>query len=306
MKTIAKAGTLAVIIAVVLFSCKKAEIPAEETADYATAVAGSVTVSNTQEKTTETPKKVEKRKLIRTADIKFKVKSVVQSTNLIENTTRKWGGLVTYSNLQSTINDQISTKVSQDSTLETTKYKVENTITLRVPQQNMDTVVKEIAKEIDYLDYRLIKADDVALRLLSNELLQKRSATNEKRIANAIDTKGKKINDIINAETQLENKKAQSDSSAIENLSLQDQINYSTITLQLYQREVVKQELVANEKQGYYFEPSIGIQILDALQSGWFHLLSLVVLLLKLWWLALIGLVIYWIFKKAPFIKNIK
>lgn len=306
MKTIAKAGTLAVIIAVVLFSCKKAEIPAEETADYATAVADSVTVSNTQEKTTETPKKVEKRKLIRTADIKFKVKSVVQSTNLIENTTRKWGGLVTYSNLQSTINDQISTKVSQDSTLETTKYKVENTITLRVPQQNMDTVVKEIAKEIDYLDYRLIKADDVALRLLSNELLQKRSATNEKRIANAIDTKGKKINDIINAETQLENKKAQSDSSAIENLSLQDQINYSTITLQLYQREVVKQELVANEKQGYYFEPSIGIQILDALQSGWFHLLSLVVLLLKLWWLALIGLVIYWIFKKAPFIKNIK
>lgn len=306
MKTIAKAGTLAVIIAVVLFSCKKAEIPAEETADYATAVADSVTVSNTQEKTTETRKKVEKRKLIRTADIKFKVKSVVQSTNLIENTTRKWGGLVTYSNLQSTINDQISTKVSQDSTLETTKYKVENTITLRVPQQNMDTVVKEIAKEIDYLDYRLIKADDVALRLLSNELLQKRSATNEKRIANAIDTKGKKINDIINAETQLENKKAQSDSSAIENLSLQDQINYSTITLQLYQREVVKQELVANEKQGYYFEPSIGIQILDALQSGWFHLLSLVVLLLKLWWLALIGLVIYWIFKKAPFIKNIK
>lgn len=306
MKTIAKAGTLAVIIAVVLFSCKKAEIPAEETADYATAVADSATVGNTQKKTTETPKKVEKRKLIRTADIKFKVKSVVQSTNLIENTTRKWGGLVTYSNLQSTINDQISTKVSQDSTLETTKYKVENTITLRVPQQNMDTVVKEIAKEIDYLDYRLIKADDVALRLLSNELLQKRSATNEKRIANAIDTKGKKINDIINAETQLENKKAQSDSSAIENLSLQDQINYSTITLQLYQREVVKQELVANEKQGYYFEPSIGIQILDALQSGWFHLLSLVVLLLKLWWLALIGLVIYWIFKKAPFIKNIK
>ena len=306
MKTIAKASTLAVIIAVVLFSCKKAEVPAEETLDYATAVADSATVSNTQEKTTATPKTVEKRKLIRTADIKFKVKSVVQSTNLIENTTRKWGGLVTYSNLQSTINDQISTKVSQDSTLETTKYKVENTITLRVPQQNMDTVVKEIAKEIDYLDYRLIKADDVALRLLSNELLQKRSATNEKRMANAIDTKGKKINDIMNAETQLENKKAQSDSSAIENLSLQDQINYSTITLQLYQRDVVKQELVANEIQGYQFEPAIRIQILDALQSGWFHLLSLVVFLLKLWWLALIGLVIYLIFKKVPFIKNIK
>jgi len=110
----------------------------------------------------------------------------------------------------------------------------------------------------------------------------------------------------LNAETQLENQKAASDTSVIDNLSLQDQINYSTITLQLYQREVVKQELVANEKQGYYFEPAIGIQILDALQSGWFHLLSLVVFLLKLWWLALIGLVLYWIFKKVPFIKNLK
>jgi hypothetical protein len=202
------------------------------------------------------------------------------------------------------MNDQISTKISQDSTLETTKYKVENTITLRVPQQNMDSVVKEIAKEIDYLDYRLIKADDVALRLLSNELLQKRSATNEKRIANAIDTKGKKINDIMNAETQLENKKAQSDSSAIENLSLQDQIDFSTITLQLYQREVIKQELIANEKAGYYFEPTIGIQLFDALQSGWFHLLSVVILLLKLWWLMLIGLLLYYFFKKASFIKK--
>ena len=54
MKTIAKASTLAVIIAVVLFSCKKAEVPAEETLDYATAVADSATVSNTQEKTAET------------------------------------------------------------------------------------------------------------------------------------------------------------------------------------------------------------------------------------------------------------
>jgi len=88
MKTLAKAGTLAVIIAVVLFSCKKADVSAEETADYAAAVADSATVSNAPEKTSTTPKTVEKRKLIRTADIKFKVKSVVQSTNLIENTTK--------------------------------------------------------------------------------------------------------------------------------------------------------------------------------------------------------------------------
>lgn len=306
MKSIIKVGALVVVIVVVLFSCKKAEVSSEESVDYTSAIADSATVKHTESENKPTSEKVVKTKLIRTADIKFKVKSVVQSTNLIENTTRKWGGLVVYSNLQSTINDQISTKISQDSTLEITKYRVENTITLRIPQQNMDTVVKAIAQEIDYLDYRLIKVDDVSLRLLSNKLLQKRSAINEKRMANTIDTKGKKINDILNAENQIENKKSQSDSSVIDNLSLQDQINYSTITLQLYQREVVKQELVANEKQGYYFEPSIGIQIWDAIQSGWFHLLSVVVFILKLWWLALIGLFVYFVWKKVTFIKNLK
>ena len=42
-------------------------------------------------------------KFIRTADLKFKVKDVVQSTYTIENITNVHGGFVTYTNLSSTI-----------------------------------------------------------------------------------------------------------------------------------------------------------------------------------------------------------
>ena len=94
------------------------------------------------------------RKFIRTADVKFKVKNVAKSTYAIEDATSKFGGFVTYTNLQSTINEEDKTKVSQDSTLVTTKYKVENNITIRVPNTKLDTVIKTIAKQIHFLDYR--------------------------------------------------------------------------------------------------------------------------------------------------------
>ena len=294
MKTIAKLGWTTLVIIALLFSCKKADnATGEATADYqnsadSTAVSSSAAVE----------KKDSKQKFIRTADIKFKVKNVVKSTYAIENAVQKFGGFVTYTNLQSTIQDQIKTKVSQDSTLETTKFTVENNITIRVPNTQLDTVIKSIAKQIDFMDFRIIKADDVSLKLLSNQLSQKRSANTEKRVEKAIDEKGKKINDIMEAENTLANQKESHDNHKIEQLSMQDQINFSTITLQLYQKETIKQEVTASEKNNNSYKPNLGIQIVDSLKSGWYILEGIFVFLLQLWPFILIGWGGYYLYKK--------
>jgi hypothetical protein len=292
MKTIAKLGLTTLVITAVLFSCKKADA-SEETADYkmtadSTAVSSSAAVE----------RKDSKQKFIRTADIKFKVKNVVKSTYAIENAVQKFGGFVTYTNLQSTIHDQIKTKISQDSTLETTKYTVENNITIRVPNTQLDTVIKSIAKQIDFMDFRVIKADDVSLKLLSNQLSQKRSASTEKRVEKAIDEKGKKINDIMEAENTLANQKEANDNRTIDNLSLQDQINFSTVTLQLYQNETIRQEIMAGEKNSNAYKPNLGIQILDSLKNGWYILESVFVFLVNLWPFILIGFGGFLLYKK--------
>lgn len=291
MKTIAKLSLTTVVIIALLFSCKKADATSgEETADYA------VTDSTAVSSSAAVEKKDSKQKFIRTADIKFKVRNVVKSTYAIENATQKFGGFVTYTNLQSTIQDQIKTKISQDSTLETTKYTVENNITIRVPNTQLDTVIKTIAKQIDFLDFRVIKADDVSLKLLSNQLSQKRNVNNEKRVEKAMDTKGKKIDDIMEAENTLANQKEANDNSIIDNLSMQDQINFSTITLQLYQNETIKQEITASEKDSNAYKPNLGIQIIDSLKSGWYILEAIFVFLLNLWPFILIafgGLFLY-------------
>ena len=292
MKTIAKLGLTSIVITALLFSCKKADTTAADTAFSASTDSTAVSSSAAVEQ------KDSKQKFIRTADIKFKVKNVVKSTYAIENATQKFGGFVSYTNLQSTINNQIKTKVSQDSTLETTKYTVENNITIRVPNTQLDTVIKTIAKQIEFLDFRVIKADDVSLKLLSQQLSKKRSASTEKRIEKAIDSKGKKINDIVEAENTLANQKEANDNNTIENLSLQDQINFSTITLQLYQNETVKQEIIASEKDSSSYKPNLGIQILDSLKTGWYILETIFVFMITIWPLLLIGFGGFFLYKK--------
>ena len=238
------------------------------------------------------------RKFVRTADVKFKVKNVAKSTYAIEDATTKFGGFVTYTNLQSNIHSEDRTKVSQDSTLVTTKYKVDNNITIRVPNTKMDTVIKNIAKQIHFLDYRIIKADDVSLQMLSNELAQKRSNSSEKRLANAIDSKGKKLNQVVKAEETLDAKKEQNDASKLQNLSLQDQVNFSTLTLNIYQDESIKQEMVANEKSINAYRPNIGLQIWDSIKTGWFMLEHIISFVVVLWPFVLIGFLGFFGYKK--------
>ena len=277
-----------------VLSCK--ERVAEESADYSeNAVTDSTSVISSS---AAVENKNSNRKFVRTADVKFKVKNVAKSTYAIEDATTKFGGFVTYTNLQSNIHSEDRTKVSQDSTLVTTKYKVDNNITIRVPNTKMDTVIKTIAKQIHFLDYRMIKADDVSLQMLSNELAQKRSNSSEKRLANAIDSKGKKLNQVVDAEATLDAKKEQNDASKLQNLSLQDQVNFSTLTLNIYQDESIKQEMVANEKSINAYRPNIGLQIWDSIKTGWFMLEHIISFVVVLWPFMLIGFLGFLGYKK--------
>ncbi|SHG66903.1 protein of unknown function [Flavobacterium fluvii] len=283
---------LALLIIILAISCKKAE-SAGETVYEPTDIAADTTSMASSSAAVE-PKNSDQ-KFVRTADIKFKVKNVANSTYAIENTAVKFGGFVTYTNLQSSISETKEIKISQDSTLEITKYIVENNITIRVPNVRLDTVIKTIAKQIDFLEYRIIKADDVSLQMLSNQMAENRSSNQEKRIEKAIDTKGKKLNDVIAAEDTLNNKNEQKDNSKLENLSLQDQVNFSTLTLQIYQRPTFKEEMIANAKT---YRQNFGTQILDGIKTGWYVIEGIIAVLVQLWSIILIGIGGYFIYKK--------
>ena len=289
--SVPKVGIALLLFAFVL-SCKNysetEETATTETTEEVSVASSSAAVEN----------KNSERKFVRTADAKFKVKNVAQSTYAIENATTKFGGFVTYTNLQSNVSEKFDTKISQDSTLETTRYKVENNITIRVPNTQLDTVVKTIAKQIDFLDYRVIKADDVSLQMLSNQLAQNRSKNYENRLEKAIYEKGRKLKEINPSEENLNYQKELNDSKKLENLALNDKVNFSTISLYIYQPETTKQEMVVNNADISAYRPHIGIQILDGLKTGWYILEAIIGFIVQLWSLLLIGFIGYFVYKK--------
>jgi hypothetical protein len=281
-------------LSILLFGCNQSRNEKMESISMADStsnafISSSAAVENGKDTT---------RRFIRTAELKFKVKSVIKSTYDIENITNRQGGFVTYTNLTSDINNLTTTAVSADSSLEMTYYTVTNSISLRVPNTKLDTTLREISNSIDYLDFRIIKAEDVALQILSNNMTQNRSAKNEERLTNAIDNRGKKLNETTIAEDILLSKQEQADNAKISNLSLTDQIKFSTINLSIYQRETIKRELISNEKNIDAYEPGFGSKLLDALKYGWDILETCIVSLTKLWGLFLFAILVYFTYKK--------
>ncbi|MFM7021909.1 MAG: DUF4349 domain-containing protein [Flavobacteriales bacterium] len=227
------------------------------------------------------------RRFVRTADIKFRTNDVRSATFAIEDVVAKNSGFVTHTNLFSSVNYVETVPVSEDSTMETTHYTMENSIEIRVPNTQMDDVLKDINGLVDFLDYRNINADDVTLKLLANKLVQKRITTHEKRMDNVIHNGGT-LKSTTAAENSLLEKEEKKDDAIVANLSIQDQVDFSTVKIYLYQRSSVKQQLLAREKIVEPYEPSFFSKVGDSLAFGLNGLEILVLGLLKIWWVLLL------------------
>lgn len=261
-----------------LFSCNKKEYKNQGSTTEATTPSSNA-ISSSAAKETNNPE----RKFIFTADIKFKVDNVENSTYNIENICSNHGGFVTFTNLASNIDEHTEKSLSKDPILETTLFTVTNNITLRIPNTKLDTTLKDIAKNVDYLDYRIIKADDVGLQILSNDMTQTRTTKNHVSISNDIEKNRKKLNETLEAEETVLSKQAIADDVKLRNLSIKDQINFSTVSLLIYQRQGIKRKIIANEHNIDKYEIGFGNKILEGLSFGWTILVTIIVALSKLW-----------------------
>lgn len=237
------------------------------------------------------------RKFVRTAQLKFKVKNVAESTRHIESVTNRYGGFLELSDLQSSLDRTTVVAVSSDSSLETNYFNVSNTINFRVPSQYLDTVLQLIVKDAEYLDYRTVEAEDVALQLLENKLAQQRAKKSGERLETAIQKNNKKLGETTDAAESVEEKERNADAAKITNLTLHDRVNYSSVSVRLYQKQGIKRELIANDKNIDEYEPGFGTKLLESLKTGWKILESVVVFLLKLWGVILLVVSVYLIYR---------
>jgi len=299
-----KSVVVVVIMAILMWSCahnnrpemaydmafSEAEMVAEEAniESPETYISSSAALENPNDTT---------RRMIRTANIKFKVDNVIKSTYSIENIVITHNGFVENTNLTSQINRTKSTPVKEDSTLLTTYYTVVNTLVLRVPNTELDATLREIAQHVEFMDYRIINAKDVTLDLLSKNLEQARLARYDSRMINAIDNQGRRLNDVNSAEDNLLRRQIQADEAKLANLRILDQIKFSTIILSLYQNESIRYETIAKEKTIKPYSAPFGARFIDALKFGWSIVVEFFLFLVNIWSIILIGILTFWAVK---------
>jgi hypothetical protein len=281
-----------------LYACSSKQ-EAQMTKNYAEADTVAASYASPEPQSTESKTTKDNRKFLRTADLKFRTKDVRKATYLVEDLTRHFDGFITRNDLQSRILYQDKTQISADSLLEITTFNVEGNISIRVPNRNLDSLVRQLNQLIDYLDHRTVTAEDVNLTLLRNSLKINRLESFDKRNQQVNDSRKGDILKANTAEEDRLDRQMASDDYKINNKDLEDKVNYSTVSLMLYQREQVSKALLPNPKSIESYKPNLFLRVWNSIKDGWVIIEEIIVFLFKLWAVIFLGLGGYWIYRMS-------
>lgn len=224
------------------------------------------------------------RKFIRSSAITFRVENVKGTMQAINEIVQKAGGFVIYSKLNSQINQRAVSELSSDSSVESIQYTVQNDMRIRVPTIRFDSVLAQIIPLAYFIDDQVLQLDDVSFQVLSNHMTIRRAVAPKKQKGAAE----------LNAYQQEE-----ADRARIDNLSLNDRIRYSDVSLHFSQRPLVQQTFIANEERAMQYQPGFGRKILQAFSEGWHLIEWLLLTLIQAWSLLLAGIIAWFLYRKV-------
>jgi len=242
---------------------------------------------------------------VRNADMKLKVTHVVEASNQIEDLITKRGGYITLSDLTSQIGYSSSVKFKADSTAELTHYTVVNKLTLRIPNKQLDTVLRAISGLATFIDYRKLKADDVKMSLYANSLAERRYEKFQSRVEKKSVKSEASTKQNIKTEEALLEKQTLLDNTQLDSYDLADKVNYATLSVELYQPEQIKTLVTFIPPVIETYAPSFATQLKEATLKGFEVLKSGLIFFLSCWGVMVLCLLLVYTIKKVkPFFKK--
>ncbi len=239
------------------------------------------------------------KKFIRTAESKFRVKDVKQTTQKIHDLTNKYGGYVSNMNLRSESIKSKKVQINADSLAKVERFTVRNQLTIRVPNQQLDSLLRDIFRMVDYWDNCELKTDDASLLLLANSLKAKRLEGFADRNKAHIDKKKGNITVAAEVEKEVLTHENQADNYKVDQQSIEDRVNFSVVNLEIYQTESIQTTVMPDMKSIESYRPNIFLQVGDSLKDGWLVFENILVFLVKLWPLwGVVGAAYYFIRRK--------
>lgn len=245
----------------------------------------------------------ENHQFIRTATLKFKVKDVVMAASTIEDIILKNKGFIIRSAITNKQSQLGEYNVSDDSVLVITNNYLEGDLKLKVPRELLDQTLREIAPIAVHIDHRVVEAEDVTFKLLSEKLKQERMAKKQKRMGNAIGSRSGKLGDAMDAEDRLDNALQQADDAYLSAFIINEKIAYSRIDINIYQDPITEKNTTFVPNYDNY-APGFGSKFIDGLAGGWNIICSIFLFFINIWpvTLLILGIVlfIYWRYGRKP------
>jgi len=224
-------------------------------------------------------------KIIKTADMRFRVKDVQDTKEKLSDAVRSQGGTIAEFSINSYIQESTKVRYSIDSLKEISSYRKEGLLIAKIPSEHLDDFINKTAKMAVFVDNQAMKMDDQSIAYLANKL----KAQNTVDAINAINSTAKRKGN--NVETSFYLKDTYIDRK-IENMNIDQRVKFSTINLNFYQDNTVKTLVVGNDHLADY-KPSFFKRLALNMVDGWKYFKEVILALSHLWMFFILGLALF-------------
>lgn len=221
------------------------------------------------------------RAFVRSADLRFRCRSVMQATDRIERIVADNGGYVELNDLRSQIRDRREKLFGNDSVVAILSVDVWNHMQLRVPNDRLDTVLAAIAPLVAFLDHRTIRAQNVGLELRRADREKKRMEKASARVQNLTENPGK-VRDLAELEQEALRREERADAAVDRSEGLREQVELSSVQIALYQHAETRMDTLQRPMEETWQEP-FSKHVSRALLAGWTSFLGLVLWVVAHW-----------------------
>ncbi|HEX3385030.1 MAG TPA: DUF4349 domain-containing protein [Mucilaginibacter sp.] len=223
-------------------------------------------------------------KLVKTADINFKVKDVRKTGDTISNLTKQFGGMVMHHQVQSNASATRDVHISDDSIMRIAVYNTAGEMTVRVPSEKLEDFMTTVSRMGIYVNVSKMDVDDESLDYLANQLrLKDREELLARQKAGTVKIKNP-ANVLALSDDMIEQK--------IQNMRTDAAVKFSTVSISFYQSDNIMKETIANDDPSAYDIPFFQ-RLKLAFENGWAIFMDLVIGAANLWMFIIAGIVIW-------------
>jgi Ni,Fe-hydrogenase I large subunit len=246
--------------------CKQHSLSEENMADYAVE---KISLEKNEEEVINTLNL----KLIKSAQVKYKVEDVKIATNKIKELAKSYQGYISDLQFQNNL------------------YNIQNMFTIKIPKKNFDVFLDSIRNYITFIDFENITTKDVTEQYFDAESRLKTKSEVKERYEEILRKKVKTVDDVLNTEEKLRVIQEEIEATKGKLKYLKNRISFSTIGVELY-------EVVNYKPKPETFHKTFFTKIKEGFTNGGKIISTLIIGLINIWPILLLIISVFFIYKK--------